>query len=95
METLTSTQEGLAPKVSLTRVNGTDAGSGKRNFVGWEYCPPQVGHSYMVFLNDDGLIKTSQVQKVITVHGRLVIKTLNSFYNVEYLLPGSLDTLSQ
>jgi hypothetical protein len=88
MQTADDTHEGFAPRIALIRVNGAELEPGKDNYWGWEYLPPKVGRPYVLLLDGGKLIKTTVIQKVITFQGRLVIRTMNSFYQVEYLVQG-------
>jgi hypothetical protein len=78
------TREIQSRKISLARVENK-AAEHRGNVVGWEYGPPKEGERYTVYLGKGRVLRTSPVQEVRESDKIIWVKTVNSFYRVEYL----------
>jgi hypothetical protein len=85
--TLMRTEEGPGRRIALTKLDGLAPEERKGSLIGWEHTPPWAGHPYMVQLHQGVVLRTSPVREVTAQGSRLLIKTRNSLYQVEYLPP--------
>jgi hypothetical protein len=82
-DVLQKTEEELARKVTLTRINS--CGDEKRDTLfGWELTRPKKGAPYVVYLGTGKALKTTDVMNVTEGDDAFTIKTLNSVYRIQY-----------
>jgi hypothetical protein len=71
-------------KVSLSKIYGMGMDrSGP--LIGWECAPPKRNERYGIFLRKRKTLRTSPVEEITETHDALVIKTVNSLYEIKYL----------
>lgn len=81
---LMDTESGFSRRVSLTR-KGDPANGNNEAVIGWEYCRPQQGERYAVYLQDEKVLRTSPVVNLKECLSGIEIETVNSTYHIEYL----------
>lgn len=81
---LTKTQQSPPRKISLTKIQNTSREKSEGGVIGWECTPPQRGDPYRIFLYDGMVLRTSPVQEIEKASDALILKTLNSIYQVVY-----------
>jgi len=81
---LTRTDQGVRRKISLTKIENV-GGPQKGSVIGWECAPPQQGYPYMVQLHQGAVLRTSPIQHVREGSEVVIIRTMNSVYQVAYL----------
>ncbi len=82
---LAKTEEGTRRKISLTKLETVGREPRRGSVIGWECAFPQRGHPYLVQLHRGAILRTSPVQEIRKGREILIIKTMNSVYQVEYL----------
>ena len=82
---LTRTEQGARQKISLTKIENVGREPQKGSVIGWECAPPQQGYPYMVQLHQGAVLRTSPIQQVREGSGVVIIRTMNSVYQVAYL----------
>jgi hypothetical protein len=70
-------------KVSLTKLDNMDSGQKRGEIIGWETSLPQKGAPYQVWLHKGLVLTTSPVQHIKQSDDVLIIRTLNSIYQVQ------------
>jgi hypothetical protein len=81
---LRDTQEIQSRRVSLTKIHAA-SNVKHEGLIGWEAAPPQEGESYVINLRKGRLLRTSPVVDIAETEDALLIRTLNSLYEVKYL----------
>ena len=82
------TEETSARKISVTRLMNGDLEPRRGSLIGWESACPRKGDPYLIYLHEGMLLKTSPVQEVSDNGDTLILKTVNSVYQVEYIQEG-------
>ena len=71
-------------KLSCKKIKREGMGK-KEELIGWEHEAPQRGKSYIIYLENGKMLKTSPVEDVIENFHAIIVKTTNSIYQVKYL----------
>ena len=82
---LSKTEDSQVRKISLTKLERGGAEPKKGSVIGWECTSPHRGHPYVVRLNKGVALRTSPIREVREQGRLIIIQTLNSVYQVEYL----------
>jgi hypothetical protein len=82
------TEETSSRKISVTRLHNGDVEPRRGSLIGWESTCPRKGDPYLIYLHEGMLLKTSPVQEVNDNGDTLILKTVNSVYQVEYIQEG-------
>lgn len=82
---LAKTVEIRTKKISLTKIGNVNKEKKRGGVIGWECAPPQRGHPYSLYLYEGMVLKTSRVRDVQKTNDGVIVKTVNSVYQVIYL----------